>query len=255
MIKLYNSCAFMNKLGFIIPVYNHGSTIEAVVQSLLAFERPIILIDDGNDAANKALIKECTKKHAEVSLVECAKNRGKGAAMTAGIKRAAELGLSHVFQLDADGQHDVSACKAFIELSEKHPQALINGFPQYDESAPKARKNGREFANNWARLVTLNFGIKDVLCGFRIYPVTPYINLIRHHAFIHKRMGYDSDILVHMSWAGVPILNLPVHVSYPKDGISNFRIVHDNLGISFTFARLLLGMIIRLPKLILRRVF
>ena len=155
-------------------------------------------------------------------------------------------------QTDADGQHDVNACKAFIELSNKVPKALINGYPQYDASVPEARKNGREIANNWARFVTFNKNLKDVLCGFRIYPVVPYLKLIKRHACIHHRMGYDADILVHMCWAGVPVLNLPVQVSYPKDGISNFRIIQDNFGISFTFARLFLGMIIRLPKLILQ---
>ena len=39
----------MNKFGFVIPVYKHGSTIEAVVQSLLPYSYPIIIIDDGNN--------------------------------------------------------------------------------------------------------------------------------------------------------------------------------------------------------------
>ena len=240
----------MNKTGFIIPVYNHGATIEAVVQSLLQFSLPIILIDDGNDEKNKALILECAKKHSEVSLVSYKKNAGKGIAMERGVKKAFELGLTHVFQLDADGQHDVDFCKSFLELSQKNPKALINGFPHYDDSVPLARKNGREFSNGWARIVLLNFTLKDVLCGFRIYPVEPYIKLIRRHALINHRMGYDADILVHFSWLGVPVLNLPVNISYPKDGISNFRIFRDNLGISLTFARLCIGMIFRLPKLI-----
>lgn len=240
----------MNKLGFIIPVYNHGSTVEAVVQSLLQFSLPIILVDDGNDEKNKALILKCTQKHSEVSLVSYKKNRGKGVAMKAGVLKAQELGLTHVFQLDADGQHDVNACRTFIAESEKNPSALINGYPQYDSSVPSARKSGREFSNIWARIVSLNPSPKDVLCGFRIYPVAPYIKLIKRHAYLNHRMGYDADILVHFLWLGTEIVNRPVNVSYPKDGFSNFRIFRDNFGISVTFARLFVGMIIRLPKLI-----
>ena len=241
----------MNRFGFIIPVYNHGSTIEAVVQSLLPFAFPIILIDDGNNEINRALISECASRHPEVSLISYPKNKGKGAAMTRGVKKAFEMGLTHIFQIDADGQHDVSYCRAFIELSEKNPQALINGYPDYDVTAPFSRKNGREVANKWARFVSLNKGLKDVLCGFRIYPVQPYMKLIKGRAYINPRMGYDTDILVHFSWLGIPVLNLPVAVSYPRDGISNFHLVRDNFAIAVTFARLCLGMIIRLPKLIL----
>ncbi len=47
--------------GFVIPVYRHGSTLEAVVKSLLAFNYPIIVVDDGNDEANRAFISEITK--------------------------------------------------------------------------------------------------------------------------------------------------------------------------------------------------
>jgi glycosyltransferase involved in cell wall biosynthesis len=240
----------MNRFGFIIPIYNHGSTIEAVVQSLLSFSFPIILIDDGNDEKNRALIQECASRHHEVSLVSYQKNAGKGAAMSKGVKKAFELGLTHVFQIDADGQHDISSCKAFFELSEKNPDALINGYPDYKEDAPSSRTKGRKIANNWAKFVSLNWSIKDALCGFRIYPIAPYMKLLNHHAFINPRMGYDADILVHLSWLGVPVLNLPVNVSYPKDGISNFRLVRDNFAISVTFARLCIGMIFRLPKLI-----
>lgn len=243
----------MNKFGFIIPVYKHGSTIEAVVQSLLPYSYPIILIDDGNNEENRALISECASKHPQVSLISYQKNAGKGAAVSKGIKKADEMGLTHIFQIDADGQHDISACKAFLEFSEKNPHALINGYPFYDSSAPCSRKKGREFANKWARFVSLNRGIKDVLCGFRIYPVAPYMKLLRRRAYINPRMGYDSDILVHFSWLGVRIINLPVTVSYPKDGISNFHFIRDNFAISVTFARLFFGMIIRLPKLILQR--
>ena len=82
---------------------------------------PIILIDDGNDEENKALIAECASKHPEVSLVSYQKNAGKGAAVSRGIKKAEELGLTHIFQVDADGQHDFSACKSFLEFSEKNP--------------------------------------------------------------------------------------------------------------------------------------
>ena len=239
----------MNRLGFVIPVYNHGSTIESVVQGLLSFGYPLILIDDGNNEENKRLIQECSERHKEVSLVSYPKNHGKGYAMSQGIKKAEELGLTHIFQLDADAQHDLSACQAFLNLSEENPAAIINGYPEYDSSVPSARKNGREFSNIFARIVSLNSSPKDVLCGFRIYPVSPYIKLINNHAWINQRMGYDADILVHLLWLGCPLKNLPVKVSYPKDGISNFRIFRDNVSISLTFARLFLGMIIRLPKL------
>lgn len=242
------------KTAFIIPVYKHGSTLESVIEGLSQFNLPFIVVDDGNDEQNRVYIEQCAKKHSEVTLVSYRKNHGKGFAMSRGILKAHKLGFTHIFQVDADGQHDVNACHIFLEASKKAPEAVINGYPQYDESVPQIRKGGREFSNNWGRICSLDFSIKDVLCGFRIYPVEPFYKLLRHHAYINHRMGYDVDILVHLSWLGLKTINLPVIVTYPKDGISNYRMVRDNIGMSLTFARLCLGMFIRLPKLLLRKV-
>jgi hypothetical protein len=45
----------------------------------------------------------------------------------------------------------------------------------------------------------------------------------------------------------------PIKVSYPPDGVSNFRMVRDNIRISWMFSRLFAGMLLRLPLLIALR--
>ena len=244
----------MIKTGFIVPVYNHGATLELVVKNLLQYELPIIVVDDGNDEGNRAFINDVAEKYSLVTLVVRKKNGGKGRAMNDGVRKARELGLTHAFQLDADAQHDTAVCREFLDAAEKNPEAVICGFPIYDESVPALRKNGREFSNNWARVVTLNKNIKDVLCGFRIYPVGVYARLLDHHAWINARMAYDVDILVHLLWKNVPLVNMGVRVTYPADGISNFRMVRDNVAISRTFTRLCIGMILRFPVLLIRAI-
>ena len=95
--------------------------------------------------------------------------------------------------------------------------------------------------------------VAAVLIGFRIYPVKPYCIVLRRHSIIDTHMGYDIDILVHLLWRNVPVISEAVEVHYPSDGISNFRAVRDNLHITFTYARLCIGMVIRLPILIKRK--
>lgn len=240
---------------FVIPVYNHGDTLGAVVKNLSAYGIPIILVDDGNDSKNREQIEAVASAEASCTLVSLGKNSGKGKAFFAGVKKALSLGYTHVFQIDADGQHDASRCAFFLDEARSNPSKVICGYPEYDESVPLKRKNGREISNRWARFVTWDSSIKDVLCGYRVYPSLALASLIRHHAIINARMGFDTDILVHLSWAGCKILNYGVKVTYPKDGISNFRMVRDNIAISLTYTRLCLGMIVRIPKLLLRRIF
>ena len=241
----------MIKTGFVIPVYNHGATLETVVSQLLAYRLPVIVVDDGNNADNRSEIEAVAAAHKEIVLVTRRKNGGKGKAVNDGVRKASELGLTHVFQIDSDGQHDILRVPLFLAEAEKHPDAIICGYPEYDETVPLSRKNGREISNRLARICAVSSEPVDVLCGFRIYPVAPYIKII-NHSWIDGRMGYDVDILIRMSWSGVHIISHSVHVTYPESGISNFRIVRDNLHIAGTFSRLCAGMIVRLPFLLVR---
>lgn len=240
--------------GFVVPVYNHGSTLEFVVKQLSEYGFPIIVVDDGNDEVNKKFISDVAEKYSQVVVVTRKKNGGKGKAMNDGVRKAYEMGLSHILQIDSDGQHDAGRIGHFLEVSMSNPEAVICGYPEYDENAPAKRVNGRKVANAWIHLVTLSNEIKDSMIGFRVYPVEPYYKLISGFAFIDGRMGYDIDILVRFSWKGIKIISESVKISYPIDGVSNFRMVRDNIRISLTYAKLVIGMIVRLPILIFRKI-
>ncbi len=237
------------KAAFAIPVYRHGRPLEGVVRSLLPYGLPIILVDDGNEGTDRELVQAAGGLSELVSVLRHPRNEGKGRSVNDAARMAYGMGLTHLFQLDADGQHDCSACAEFLAAAERNPDAIICGYPVYDATAPALRKNGREFSNGWARVVTLRRDIRDSLCGFRIYPLAPYVGLLDGHAWLSARMGYDVDILVHLLWKGLPLVNMGVRVTYPQDGISNFRMFRDNVGISLTYTRLCVGMLVRLPLL------
>jgi glycosyltransferase involved in cell wall biosynthesis len=213
---------------------------------------PVILVDDGSDGETKAYIADTAGTFPRVMLVTLDKNRGKGAALCAGIDRARELGLTHLLQIDADGQHDPEQAAFFLEESAKHPDAAICGFPVFDGTAPLSRVKGRNIANVWTRITALSGNIPDAMCGFRVYPVEPLWRLI-HRYRLDPRMGVDIEILVRLVWLGIPLFFHPVRVVYPPDGISHFRLVRDNIRISLVFFRLFWGMLLRLPVTIYRR--
>ena len=221
------------RFAFVIPVFRHGAALADVLKELEGYAFPAIGVDDGNDEENKLLIQNAVENAKNAILVTRERNGGKGAAVTSGILKAAELGFPR-----------------FLELSRENPDSVICGCPEYDENAPQSRVKGREFANMWIHIVTLSRSIKDAMVGFRVYPVAPFVRTLKRTLYINKRMGFDIEILVRLFWANVPIISEPVKISYPKDGISNFRMFWDNAGISETYTRLYLGMIPRLPLII-----
>ena len=240
------------KFGFVVPVYRHGSVLARLLESLAIYSFPVIVVDDGNDEAERHLIEDAVSKFNFAYLVRLEKNSGKGGAFFAGVRKALELDLTHLLQIDADGQHDSKRCGFFFEQAKVFPDAVICGYPEYDESVPDIRKNGREFSNRWARFVSWDYSIKDVLCGFRLYPLDGLSKLLKIQFLMNMRMGFDVDVLVRLAWKGIKIISFPVAVTYPEDGVSNFRMVRDNIGISATFTKLCIGMIFRIPMLTFR---
>jgi glycosyltransferase involved in cell wall biosynthesis len=233
-------------------VYRHGKTTGPLVAALSPLGLPIILVDDGNEEETRRLLTEAAAAWPLTALVRLEKNRGKGEAIRTGLKRAHEMGLTHLFQIDADGQHDINRVAFFLEQSRQNPEAAVCGYPEYDDSVPLSRKNGRKISNTWVHILTLSGHSIDALCGFRIYPVEALWNIMHRH-YIDPRMGVDAELLIRLYWKRVPVLFYPVRVTYPPEGISNFHPVWGNVRMSLTFTRLFFGMMIRFPVLIGRR--
>ncbi|NOJ04031.1 glycosyltransferase family 2 protein [Vibrio splendidus] len=239
----YNAC-------FLIPCFNHGATMPTVVSSLLKFELPIIIVDDGSELATKQFLTPLAD-NPNVTLVTLEQNQGKGGAVKAGIKRAQEIGFSHTIQIDADGQHDLDALPALIEASQTKPQRLISGQPVYDDSVPKARLYGRYATHIWVWIETLSLSIKDSMCGFRAYPINQTQTVLDKYD-VGSRMDFDIEILVRLYWEGCDIDFVETRVIYPENGISHFDALWDNVKISWMHTRLFFGMLPRAPKLIAR---
>ncbi|MUK41861.1 glycosyltransferase [Aliivibrio fischeri] len=237
---------------FLIPCYNHGKTILAVVESLMSYGYPMIIVDDGSENETKRILEEVTQHNESITLITLAENQGKGGAVIAGIEKAYQQSYSHAIQIDADGQHDLEALPKLIAESQEHPTALISGQPIYDESVPKSRLYGRYATHIWVWIETLSFAIKDSMCGFRSYPIGPTINVLER-AVLGRRMDFDTEIMVRMYWNETDIRFINTRVIYPEDGISHFDALWDNVKISWMHTKLFFGMLPRIPSLLKRK--
>lgn len=214
----------------LIPVYNHHQVLGELLDKLNEKGLKAILIDDGSDSVCAEILDRTVKEHPNASLIRLTRNGGKGAAVSSGFYVADNMHFTHVIQIDADGQHDLSEVDPFLELARQNPQALICGYPVYDRSVPFSRLWGRELTNFWVHINTCSAAIKDAMCGFRVYPLKETLPVLP--SVKTRRMDFDPDIAVRLVWAGVSVINHAVRVTYPKDGISHFRAFSDNVRIS-----------------------
>jgi len=237
---------------FVIPNFNHVLVIEDLLLELKQFNLPVIMVNDGSDSDIKKQFEQLDSKYDFLTLVNHELNQGKGGAMQTGFALAHSLGFSHTIQVDADGQHDLTDIKKLINLSKISPTALISGMPIYDESVPKHRFYSRYITHVWVWIETLSLSLKDSMCGFRVYPLKETMALMAKVS-LGKRMDFDTEIMVRLYWAKVPVSFFKTKVKYPENGISHFQPFKDNVLISWMHTRLFFGMLLRSPKLLFRK--
>lgn len=242
------------RITVVIPVYNHPHRIEAVCLDILRSHSVahIYLVNDGSDEACTEVLQQLSHKYQQITLIEHIRNQGKGAAVISGLKHAHAAGYTHAFQIDADQQHKADMVE-FVAQVDRDPSAIVLGYPVYDQTVPRHRLIGRYATHIWVWINTLSFAIKDSMCGYRVYPIALVLDCVSQVQ--GRRMDFDTEILVHLSWKGASFINLPVNVIYPTDGISHFRMGKDNLLITWMHTRLFFGMLLRLPRLLKRMVW
>jgi len=231
-----------------VPFYNHPQNIKALIAALKAYDLPVIVVDDGSDEASKLILAELERTEG-ILLLTRAQNGGKGIAMKDGFKFASERGFSHVLQIDADFQHDAALIGEFLRQSKAHPQSIVCANPIYGEDAPKSRVYGRKITNFWVVINTLSLGVKDAMCGFRVYPLRE----LKKAAAKSKtnRMEFDIEILVNAVRQGTNIRWIDTYVRYEKGGVSHFKMLRDNALISLMHAKCFFS----LPKFALSKIW
>jgi glycosyltransferase involved in cell wall biosynthesis len=243
----------VTKVIAVIPVFNHELAVPAVARALRTHGLPVILVDDGsNDACRRAL--EALAAASGDRLVRLEVNGGKGAAVIAGLRAALDAGYSHALQVDADGQHDLRDVPRFLAVSAADPAAVVCGRPIFDSSIPRVRLVSRYITHVLVWLQTLSFReVRDSMCGFRLYPMATVLEVVDEDG-VGRRMDFDVELLVKLSWRGRRIVWLDTEVRYPADGLSHYRMLLDNLLMARMHARLLGGMIWRAPRIVARRI-
>lgn len=240
------------KIVVLIPSYNTGSDLlERTVRGALAQWPDVCVVIDGSTDGSEKAVQAMLPEHSGLRVIHQPVNQGKGAAVLHGAQAVQREGFTHILAMDADGQHPADRIAPFIALSEKHPEAMLLGCPQFGPEAPCVRVQGRKISNAWSNLETLCWGIGDSLFGMRVYPVAALLRAFAGTRFA-RRFDFDTEIAVRIAWQGVPIINVPTPVKYlsrEEGGVSQFRYLRDNTLLTWMHTRLLVGFILRLPVL------
>ncbi len=239
----------------LIPSYDTGPKLFETVQAARAHWNPIWVVIDGSTDGTGEQLQRIAATDSGLRVFILPYNQGKGAAVLHGLREAAAQGFTHALTMDSDGQHPAELIGTFMSTSQRAPSAMILGKPVFGPEAPRERVFGRRISNLFADIETLWGGISDSLYGFRVYPIADLLQIMEAQRWM-RRFDFDVEAAVRLVWRGVVPINLSAPVRYltrEEGGVSHFNYLRDNLLLIWMHTRLLLGCVVRLPVLLVRR--
>ncbi len=219
------------KVCVVVPVFNHGKTVRAVVEGVraeLGEGIDILVVDDGSRDGSGSVCEGM----AGISLVRHGRNRGKGAALLTGFRWARQQGFTHVVTVDADGQHCAVDVARVVAAARAFPEEMIVGWRDMEAAeargvhVPARSKKGRDAARFWLKVQT-GQDIPDTQCGLRAYPLKHVLAV----GYWFARYDFETEVLARMGWGGVHVHSVPVECVYFSGGerVTHFRPVVDTL--------------------------
>ncbi len=206
--------------GFVlIPAYQEGGRIGAVVREVLPFCARVVVVDDGSADATAA-----DARAAGATVLVHERNQGKGAALQTGFDYAREQGAAFVLTMDGDGQHAPADIPAFLEaFARGDAPVLVGNRMKAPQAMPFVRRMTNRFMS-WLLSRKMGQCVPDTQNGFRLYRTAVLPDMSGRDA----RFAAESEILLILARRGVRIGSVPVQIIY-GDERSKIRPVRDTL--------------------------
>jgi len=218
------------KLSVVIPAYNESkciyknilTTIEILEGFVSDFE--IIVVNDGSKDNTKLEIERAMKCDDRIIIVSSECNRGKGAAIIAGVAQAVGKYIAFV---DADLELNPSQLEGYLNAMILDNKDVIIGCKFHKDSEIKYpfRRKVMSMGYYILSLILFNLNVKDTQTGLKLFKaeaIKPLAHLIKTAGF-----AYDIELLVAVHRRGYSIGQMPVVVTYAREkGSSRIGINH-----------------------------
>lgn len=216
----------MDSVACVVPALDAAATLGAVATRLREAlpHATIVVVDDGSSDATSEVARGCCDV-----LVRFPVNRGKGAALRAGIAEAMDRGVSAIVTVDADGQHPPELAPALLGMLARTDIA-VGARSRQAGAMPLGRRMTNALASAAVGAI-IGRGVRDSQSGFRAIRRAVLESVTARG----DRYEYETDFLIQAGRAGFRIEALPIATVYGAP--SHFRALRDSTRVVRTIWR------------------
>ncbi|MBI4238663.1 MAG: glycosyltransferase family 2 protein [Deltaproteobacteria bacterium] len=239
----------MRKGLIIIPAYNEGTNLEAVLRALLMPGRretcdvDVLVVDDASDDQTRGIAIS-----QGVLCVTHPCNLGYATALQTGMRYALQRDYAFCIFFDADGQHDPEALVRLIHERGTTGADMVIGsrYLQRGMALPASR------LRHWGSVLFACF--VSLLTGHRFTDTTSGLRLLTRrgmHWLVQETLGdFNAETIVYLIWRGARVVEIPIQARPRLAGVSMHSLTHASF---YPFKTVLLTVVLLIKAISVRR--
>ena len=203
------------ELSIVVPANNEARRLPPTLAAIAAYidasgrDAEVLVVDDGSTDGTADAARGATGAGMPPRVLTFVRNRGKGAAVRAGMLAA---GGDHVLFMDADGSTPISEVERLLPVAVAGAPVVI-GSRYNDGGSIKIRQPWYRVAlsrvgNRLIQLVLLR-GVRDTQCGFKLFSRDAARALAGR--LTCERFSFDMELLVIAKNLGYRVEEVPVN--------------------------------------------
>lgn len=247
-----SSKADFRQAHVVIPTYNESGNIRAIVEAIAAAsgraDLHIWVMDDNSPDGTAGVVESMRAAYPNLRAIVRTRNRGYGAAVAEGMRRALEAGAEWVITMDADFAHSPSILPAILECAAGGADLVIGS--RYSGDGRPAVKDWPFWRlcmsrfGNWYFRTMLRVRARDNTAGYRCWRATMLRRILAEDL---NATGYAfiTESLFYAGWFGARVDEVPNLYLGRTQGESKLsaRILLESLWTAFRLRAVKAGLI------------
>jgi glycosyltransferase involved in cell wall biosynthesis len=215
-------------VAVIIPAFNEQQAIVGTIAAVPDLADHVVVVDDASSDTTVARAAQfrgrCRGRSIEI--VRHERNRGVGAAIVSGYRRALALDLDVAVVMAGDGQMDPADLPALLDpiADGRADYSKGNRFrhPDVWRAMPPARIMGNLMLSTATKVTSGYWSVFDSQCGYTAITRRALESL--HLDRVFSRYGYPNDVLARLHAAGMRVTDVPVRPVYGPNWKSGIKL-------------------------------